>query len=81
MERNTDLNQKTVKRSKNTVDLQKMMEVVEGGFKTQDINAAFDYDLVLSDDDSSLSPSISSEESESENTIDYEKSYSHLSYS
>ena len=73
MERNTDLNQKTVKRSKNTVDLQKMLQIVEGGFNTQDINAAFDYDLVSSDDDSSLSPSISSEESESENTIDYEK--------
>ena len=73
MERNTDLNQKTVKRSKNTVDLQKVLQIVEGGFNTQDINAAFDYDLVSSDDDSSLSPSISSEESESENTIDYEK--------
>ena len=63
MERNTDLNQKIVKRSKNTVDLHKMMQIVEGGFNTQDINAAFDYDLVSSDDDSSLSPSISSEES------------------
>ena len=73
MERNTDLNRKTIKTSKNTVDLQRMIQIIEGGFNTQDINAAFDYDLVSSDDDSSLSPSISSEESESENTIDYEK--------
>ena len=73
METKTDLNQKTANKSKKTVDLQKVMEIVEGGFNTEDINAAFDYNLVSSDDDSSLSPSISSEESESENTIDYEK--------
>ena len=50
-----------------------MMQIVQGGFNTQEINSAFDYDLVSSNDDSSLSPSISSEESESENSIDYEK--------
>ena len=50
-----------------------MMEIVQGGFNTQEINAAFDYDLVSSDDNSSLTESISSEESESENSIDYEK--------
>ena len=73
METNRDLKINTPKTSKKTVDLQKMMEIVEGGFNTQDINAAFDYDLVSSDDDSSLTESISSEESESENSIDYEK--------
>ena len=73
METNTDLKGKTIKRSKKTVDLQKIMEIVQGGFTTQEINATFDYDLVSSDDDSSLSQSTSSEESESENSIDYEK--------
>ena len=29
------------------VDLQKMMEIIQGGFNTQEINAAFDYDLVF----------------------------------
>ena len=73
MEKKSELNPNTGNKAKRTVDLQKVVQIVEGGFNTQDINAAFDYDLVSSDDDSSLSPSISSEESESENTIDYEK--------
>ena len=73
MEKKSELNPKTGNKAKRTVDLQKMVQIIEGGFNTQDINAAFDYDLVSSDDDSSLSPSISSEESESENNIDYEK--------
>ena len=46
------------------------MQIVEGGFNTEEINAAFDYDLVWSDDDSSFSGLSSSEESE--NGIDYE---------
>ena len=71
MENSQDLNRKTLKKCRKTVDVQKVMEIVEGGFNTLEINAAFDYDLVLSDDDSSNSGIISSEESE--NSIDYDQ--------
>ena len=69
MEKSQDLNRKTLKKCRKMVDVQKVMEIVEGGSNTQEINAAFDYDLVSSDDDSSNSGIISSEESE--NSIDY----------
>ena len=43
-----------------------MLEIVEGGFNTQEINSAFDYDIVSSSEDESLIPRItSSDESES----------------
>ena len=28
-----------------------MLQIVEGGFDTQEINSAFDYDIVSSEDD------------------------------
>ena len=31
-----------------------MLEIVEGGFNTQEINSAFDYDIVSSSEDESL---------------------------
>ena len=43
-----------------------MLEIVEGGFITQDINSAFDYDIVSSSEDESVISHItSSDESES----------------
>ena len=43
-----------------------MLEIVEGGFNTQEINSAFDYDIVLSSEDESVILCItSSDESES----------------
>ena len=42
-----------------------MLEIVEGGFNTQEINSAFDYDIVSSKDESVSSRIISSDESES----------------
>ena len=34
------------------MDLKKMIQIVEGGFNTQEINSAFDYDIVSSKDES-----------------------------
>ena len=51
MEGHKDLNKKLSGKSKQTVDLKKMLEIVEGGFNTQDINSAFDYDIVSSSED------------------------------
>ena len=42
-----------------------MLEIVEGGFNTQEINSAFDYDIVSSEDESVSSRITSSDESES----------------
>ena len=43
-----------------------MLEIVEGGFNTQEINSAFDYDIVSSlEDESVISHISSSDESES----------------
>ena len=43
-----------------------MLEIVEGGFNTQEINSAFDYDIVSSlEDESVISRITSSDESES----------------
>ena len=47
------------------VDLKKMLQIVEGGFNTQEINSAFDYDIVSSEDESVISSISSSDESES----------------
>ena len=66
MEGHKDLNKKLSGKSKQTVDLKKMLEIVEGGFNTQDINSAFDYDIVSSSEDESVISRItSSDESES----------------
>ena len=39
MEDHKDLNKKLSGKSKQTVDLKKMLEIVEGGFNTQEINS------------------------------------------
>ena len=66
MEGHKDLNKKLTGTSKQTVDLKKMLEIVEGGFNTQEINSAFDYDIVSSSEDESVISRISSsDESES----------------
>ena len=66
MEGHKDLNKKLSRKSKQTVDLKKMLQIVEGGFNTQEINSAFDYDIVSSLGDESLISCISSsDESES----------------
>ena len=70
MEGHKDLNKKLSRKSKQTVDLKKMLQIVEGGFNTQEINSAFDYDIVSSLEDESLILRISSSdqsESGSEN--------------
>ena len=67
MEGHKDLNKKLSGKSKQTVDLKKMLEIVEGGFNTRDINSAFDYDIVSSSEDESVILHItSSDESESD---------------
>ena len=65
MEGHKDLNKKLSAKCKQTVDLKKMLQIVEGGFNTQEINSAFDYDIVLSKDESVSSRITSSDESES----------------
>ena len=66
MEGHKDLNKKLSGKSKQIVDLKKMLEIVEGGFNTQEINSAFDYDIVSSSkDESVISHICSSDESES----------------
>ena len=42
-----------------------MLQIVEGGFNTQEINSAFDYDIVSSEDESVILCITSSDESES----------------
>ena len=66
MEGHKDLNKKLSAKCKQTVDLKKMLQIVEGGFNTQEINSAFDYDIVSSSEDESVISCItSSDESES----------------
>ena len=66
MEGHKDLNKKLSGKCKQTVDLKKMLQIVEGGFNTQEINSAFDYDIVSSSEDESVISHItSSDESES----------------
>ena len=51
-------------KSKETVGLKKVLQIVEGGFNTQEINSAFDfndYDILSSEDDS-LTSAISSDD-------------------
>ena len=51
-------------KSKQTVSLNKVLQIVEGGFNTQEINSAFDfneYDILSSEDDS-LTSEISSDD-------------------
>ena len=43
MEGHKDLNKKLSAKCKQMVDLKKMLQIVEGGFNTQEINSAFDY--------------------------------------
>ena len=47
------------------MDLKKILQIVEGGFNTQEINSAFDYDIVSSEDESVSSGITSSDETES----------------
>ena len=66
MEGHKYLNKKLSAKCKQTVDLKKMLQMVEGGFNTQEINSAFDYDTVSSSEDESVILCItSSDESES----------------
>ena len=66
MEGHKDLNKNLLAKCKQTVDLKKMLQIVEGGFNTQEINSAFDYDIVSSLEDESVILRItSSDESES----------------
>ena len=48
MEGHKDLNKKLSAKCKQTVGLKKMLQKVEGVFNTQEINSAFDYDIVSS---------------------------------
>ena len=48
-----------------------MLQIVEGGFNTQEINSAFDYDIVTSSEDESVISRISSSD-ESENCSENE---------
>ena len=63
MEHNKELNKKVSGKCKQTVDLKKLLEIVEGGFNTQEINSAFDYDIVSSEDESVSLRITSSDES------------------
>ena len=54
MEGHKHLDKKLPAKCKQAVDL-KMLQIVEGGFNTQEINSAFDYDIVSSDDESVIS--------------------------
>ena len=65
MEGHKDLDKKLPAKCKQTVDLKKMLQIVEGGFNTLEINSAFDYDIVSSEDESVISRISSSDESES----------------
>ena len=65
MEGHKDLNKKLSAKYKQAVDLKKMLQIVEGGFNTQEINSAFNYDIVSSEDESVISSITSSEEYES----------------
>ena len=65
MEGHKDLNKKLSAKCKQTVELKKMLQIDEGGFNTQEINSAFDYDIVSSEDESVISHITSSDESES----------------
>ena len=65
MEGHKELDKKLPAKCKQMVDLKKMLQIVEGGFNTQEINSAFDYDIVSSEDESVISHISSSDESES----------------
>ena len=65
MEGQKDLNKKPLTKCKQTVDLKKMLQIVEGGFNTQEINSAFDYDTVSFEDQSLSSGIRSSDKTES----------------
>ena len=55
MDRHRDTPKKQLSKSKQTVGLNKVLQIVEGGFNTQEINSAFDfneYDILSSEDDS-----------------------------
>ena len=55
MDGHKDVTKKQMTKSKQTVNLKKVLQIVEGGFNTQEINSAFDfneYDLLSSEDDS-----------------------------
>ena len=60
-----DLNKKLSTKCIQTVDLKKVLQIIEGGFNTQEINSAFDYDIVSSEDESLSSGITSSDETES----------------
>ena len=51
MEGTKDLNEKISANCKHTVDLAKMLQIVEGGFNTQEIISAFHYDILSSEDE------------------------------
>ena len=64
MEGHKHLDKKLPAKCKQAVDLKKMLQIVEGGFNTQEINSAFEYDIVSSEDESVISHISSSDESE-----------------
>ena len=55
MEGHKHLDKKLPAKFKQAVDLKKMLQIVEGGFNTQEINSAFHYDIVSSEDESVIS--------------------------
>ena len=63
MDGHKDVTKKQVTKSKQTVDLKKVLQIVEGGFNTEQINSAFDFDdyNLLSSEDDSLTSEISSD--------------------
>ena len=68
MDRRKVRTSKQLTKSKQTVDFKKVLEIVEGGFDTQEINSAFDfneYDILSSEDDSLTSEITSSDENQS----------------
>ena len=71
MEGHKYLDKKLPAKCKQAVDLKKMLQIVEGGFNTQEINSALDYDIVSSSEDESVISRISSSD-ESENCSENE---------
>ena len=64
MDRHRDTTKKQLTKSKLTVSLKKVLQIVEGGLNTQEINSAFDFNeyVILSSQDDSLTSEISSDD-------------------
>ena len=70
MDRHRDTTKKQLTKSKQTVDLKKALQIVEGGFNTQEMNSAFDfneYDILSYE---SLCSEITSSDENQSNTED-----------